>query len=79
MYYCTGLQFSTAAQILYDATSHHLPPQRQTAVHVLILMPLLNYQSSRKKNVSKSFCKDRNFKTNTGFSLKAATVFLDIT
>lgn len=32
-----------------------------------------------EKNVSKSFCKDRNFKTNTGFSLKAATVFLDIT
>lgn len=75
MYYCTGLQFSTAAQILYDATSHHLPPQRQTAVHVLILVSLLNYQSSREK----SFCKDRNFKTNTRFSLKAATMFLDIT
>lgn len=53
MYYCTGLQFSTAAQILYDATSHHLPPQRQTAVHVLILVSLLNYQSSRKKMCQK--------------------------
>lgn len=68
MYYCTGLQFSTAAQILYDATSHHLPPQRQTAVHVLILMPLLNYQSSRKK-----MCQKVSVRTET---LRQTQVFL---
>lgn len=68
MYYCTGLQFSTAAQILYDATSHHLPPQRQTAVHVLILVPLLNYQSSRKK-----MCQKVSVRTET---LRQTQVFL---
>lgn len=68
MYYCTGLQFSTAAQILYDATSHHLPPQRQTAVHVLILVPLLNYQSSWKK-----MCQKVSVRTET---LRQTQVFL---
>lgn len=68
MYYCTGLQFSTAAQILYDATSHHRPPQRQTAVHVLILVPLLNYQSSRKK-----MCQKVSVRTET---LRQTQVFL---
>lgn len=78
MYYCTGLQFSTAAQILYDATSSSSSTKTNSCA-CFDSRAVAELSVKSEKNVSKSFCKDRNFKTNTGFSLKAATVFLDIT